>query len=149
MIFVKLDTLRKVHGLLFHPKMEVIVMGDEFGNNQAISSVERSGVADIHKNEFSNSGVVSEVITQSTISDKSKVVAALLCFFLGWLGVHRFYLGRVGTGVVMLIFTLLGWFTWEILIGFGFMAIVAIWELIDFIRILCNSLVDTQGRKLR
>jgi len=99
--------------------------------------------------EFNNSGVVGEVVTQSTMSDKSKVAAALLSFFLGMLGIHRFYLGRVGSGAVMLICTVLGWLTAGIIVGFGLIAIVAIWDLIDFIRILCNSLVDAQGRKLR
>lgn len=33
---------------------------------------------------------------------KSKSVAYLLWFFLGWLGVHRFYLGKVGTGILYL-----------------------------------------------
>ena len=47
---------------------------------------------------------------------KSKVTAALLCFFLGAFGVHRFYVGKVGTGVAM-IFTLGG---------------LGIWTLIDF-----------------
>jgi len=30
-------------------------------------------------------------------------VAYLLCFFLGWWGAHRLYLGEKGTGIVMLI----------------------------------------------
>lgn len=57
----------------------------------------------IMSDEFNNSGVAGEVVTQSTMSDKSKVAAALLSFFLGMLGIHRFYLGRVGSGAVMLI----------------------------------------------
>lgn len=99
--------------------------------------------------EFNNSGVAGEVVTQFTMSDKSKVVAALLSFFFGMLGIHRFYLGRIGSGVVMLICTVLGWLTVGILVGFGLIAFVSLWDLIDFIRILCNSLVDAQGRKLR
>jgi TM2 domain-containing membrane protein YozV len=39
-------------------------------------------------------------------TNKSKIVAALLAFFLGVLGVHRFYLGRTGSGIVMLVLTI-------------------------------------------
>ena len=99
--------------------------------------------------EFYNSGVAGEVVTQSTLSDKSKVAAALLSFFLGMLGIHRFYLGRVGTGAAMLILTVLGWLTSSIIIGFVFLIVVGIWDVIDFFRILFNSLGDAQGRKLR
>ncbi|MBB5713553.1 TM2 domain-containing protein [Sphingomonas aerophila] len=38
-------------------------------------------------------------------TSKNKIVAALLAFFLGVLGVHRFYLGRTGSGIVMLVLT--------------------------------------------
>lgn len=100
-------------------------------------------------NEFNNSGFAGEVVTQSAVSDKSKVAAALLAFFLGTFGIHRFYLGRSGSGAMMLICTIFGWFTAGIIIGFGLIAITAVWALIDFIRILCNGLVDAQGRKLR
>ena len=34
-------------------------------------------------------------------SPKSKAVALLLCIFLGFLGVHRFYVGKAGTGVLL------------------------------------------------
>ena len=37
------------------------------------------------------------------MSDKSRIVAALLCFFLGYLGIHRFYVGKIGTGVLWLL----------------------------------------------
>lgn len=99
--------------------------------------------------EFNNNGVVNEIVTQSTISDKSKIAAALLSFFLGMFGIHRFYLGRTGSGAVMLVLTLIGCFTSGLIVGLGLIMIVGIWDLIDFIRILCNSLVDSQGRKLR
>lgn len=99
--------------------------------------------------EFNNSGITGEVVTQSTLSDKSKVAAALLSFFLGMFGIHRFYLGRVGSGAAMLILTILGWLTTGIIVGMVLLFIVGIWDVIDFFRILFNSLGDSQGRKLR
>lgn len=44
---------------------------------------------------------------------KSKFVAYLLWFFLGLLGVHKFYLGKIGMGIVYLFtggFFTIGWF---------------------------------------
>tara|TARA_B100000963_G_C22465960_1_gene597899 strand:- start:193 stop:393 length:201 start_codon:yes stop_codon:yes gene_type:complete len=64
---------------------------------------------------------------------KDKTTAALLCFFLGFWGVHRFYVGKIGTGVAM-IFTLGG---------------LGIWTLIDFIMILVGSFTDANGKKLK
>lgn len=103
----------------------------------------------IMSDEFNNSGVVGEVVTQSTLSDKSKVAAALLSFFLGMFGIHRFYLGRVGSGVAMLILSIIGGLTTGIIVGFVLLFIVGIWDVVDFFRILFNNLGDAQGRKLR
>ena len=33
---------------------------------------------------------------------KSKTTALLLCIFLGGFGVHRFYMGRIGSGLLWL-----------------------------------------------
>ena len=70
---------------------------------------------------------------QDNKSPKSWVVALLLCFFLGGLGVHRFYVGKVGTGIIQLL--TVG--------GFG------IWALIDFIIILVGSFSDSEGKTLK
>lgn len=63
-------------------------------------------------------------------SPRSRLVALLLCWFLGVFGAHRFYVGKVGTGVLMLV--TLG--------GFG------IWTLIDLIIIIVGAFRDAEGR---
>lgn len=66
------------------------------------------------------------------VSDKKILPAFLLCFFLGWLGVHRFYVGKIGTGILQII-------------TFGGLGI---WYLIDFIMIIVGAFTDKSGRKL-
>lgn len=83
------------------------------------------------------------------LSSKSKVCAALLSFFLGGLGIHRFYLGKVGSGLAILTLYILGVLTVWFYVGFLFFFLTSLIALIDFIRILCGSLRDSQGRKLR
>jgi TM2 domain-containing membrane protein YozV len=62
-------------------------------------------------------------------SEKNFVAALLLCFFVGFLGAHRFYVGKIGTGILQLITA--G--------GFG------IWVLIDFIMIAIGKFTDKKG----
>lgn len=47
---------------------------------------------------------VPNSLTVTAPNGKSKIAAALLAFFLGGLGVHKFYLGQVGLGIVYLLF---------------------------------------------
>ena len=43
------------------------------------------------------------------VGDKNKIAAALLAFFLGGLGIHKFYLNKSGAGIIMLLCGTIGW----------------------------------------
>jgi TM2 domain-containing membrane protein YozV len=62
---------------------------------------------------------------------KSPVVAYLLLIFLGMFGAHRFYLGKTGTAVTMLILTILGIASLVVVVGVFLLAAVGIWTLVD------------------
>ena len=62
---------------------------------------------------------------------KSTLLAYILWFFLGLFGLHRMYLGRVGSGIAMLALHGLSWLTQYILIGCVGFAILGLWWLID------------------
>ena len=73
------------------------------------------------------------VVYHTNVSGKSRGVALLLCVSLGWFGIHKFYLGKVGLG-------LLYFFTFG-LMGFG--------VLVDVLRLLPGSPRDGYGLPLR
>ena len=63
---------------------------------------------------------------------KSFLVTELLCFFLGFLGVHRFYTGYIGLGILQLL-------------TFGF---CGLWQFIDLIFISLGKYQDVNGQDL-
>ena len=65
-------------------------------------------------------------------TDKRILPAFLLCFFLGFLGVHRFYVGKIGSGIAQLL-TLGG---------------LGIWALIDLIILATGTFTDSEGNKI-
>ncbi len=69
---------------------------------------------------------------------KSKLVAVLLAFFLGSIGIHDFYLGYTKFGIFKIVLT--------VCTGVG----GSIWALIDFIRLLTGSInADANGVPLK
>jgi TM2 domain-containing membrane protein YozV len=62
---------------------------------------------------------------------KSMAVAYALLIFLGQLGLHRFYLGRVGSGITQLLLGVIGWATVIVVIGFVPLIVLWIWLLVD------------------
>ncbi|MGI5215012.1 TM2 domain-containing protein [Plantactinospora sp. CA-290183] len=75
---------------------------------------------------------MSATDTAPAVGQKSWLVALLLCFFVGVIGVHRFYVGKVGTGILMIV-------------TFGGLGL---WVLIDFIMIAVGKFTDKQGQVL-
>jgi TM2 domain-containing membrane protein YozV/cold shock CspA family protein len=82
------------------------VRGDLQGGIRSVpngSDVDFEAEKDTAKNIYAVAG-------QSVLSgDKNKIVAALLAFFLGWLGIHKFYLGKNTAGIIMLLCGTVGW----------------------------------------
>ena len=102
---------------------------------------------------------------------KSKIVAALLAFFLGTLGIHSFYMGNKKKGFIQLGASLVGYILFAVgvsktitavsaigttaavsasvspllIVGIVLLLGVSIWALVDFIRILTGGLAPEEG----
>ncbi|WP_151530258.1 MULTISPECIES: TM2 domain-containing protein [Corynebacterium] len=72
------------------------------------------------------------------VQQKSKVLAAVLAFFLGTFGVHNFYLGRNGRGAAQLVCTIFGYLGLLFIIGAFVLIAVGIWAFVEFIMILAG-----------
>jgi TM2 domain-containing membrane protein YozV len=66
-------------------------------------------------------------------SEKLILPAFVLCLLFGMFGAHRFYVGKIGTGILMIL-------------TFGGLGI---WSLIDLVVILCGEFTDRDGNKIR
>ena len=85
--------------------------------SKSFKSVKRNNVSTLNQN----------------VSNKDWLTTLLLCFFLGYLGIHRFYVGKTGTAIVQLI-TCGG---------------CGIWTLIDFIVICMGNFTDAEGKFIK
>ncbi|MBQ3247022.1 MAG: TM2 domain-containing protein [Alistipes sp.] len=85
--------------------------------------------------ENQNTNPVSEqTSTQVQQQNQNRwLIVLLLCFFLGGLGIHRFYVGKTGTAIAQLL-TCGG---------------CGIWTLIDFIMILLGNFTDAEGNVIK
>ena len=85
-----------------------------------------------NNNNASSSASASAMFgNASNVSPKSWLVTLLLCLFLGIIGIHRFYVGKIGTGILMILLLMTG--------------VSAIWAIIDLILIILGKFKDKQG----
>lgn len=90
-----------------------------------------------------------QMLIEQRISNeaKSPLLAYLLLIFVGGLGIHRFYLGRTGSGVAMLLLLILGAVTLPIGVGLILLPALGIWMLADLF--LIPGMVNQQRDLLR
>ncbi|MFD1362731.1 TM2 domain-containing protein [Lentibacillus salinarum] len=72
-----------------------------------------------------------EVEARKAYAAKNIALCYILWFFLGQLGIHRFYTGRVGSGITQLLLGLIGWATSWLLVGYLLLIPLWIWLFID------------------
>lgn len=73
---------------------------------------------------------VNEVVSQA---GQNGIVLLIVCIFLGVLGIHRFMVGKIGTGILMLL-----------TFGAG-----GIWWIIDIIIIVAGGFTDKSGNRIK
>jgi TM2 domain-containing membrane protein YozV len=108
------------------------------------------------------------------ISQKSRLATTLLAWFLGYFGAHRFYTGKTGTAVIMLLMGILAGVCWfggvfsslgvvgdtsfsGVIVGMiAFMIVggllysaVWVWSIIDFIIAVTGNFKDSQGKVIK
>lgn len=107
----------------------LLILVVSFSNSYASFPVKRqvaTSLQSIEKNAIDNYELA---LSPQSTSGKSQLTALLLCIFVGWLGIHRFYLGYIWQGIVQLL-------------TFG---VFGIWTLIDLIRIITGDLQPKNG----
>lgn len=116
------DCLVEVNGKMYC-KADISNVVNEAKQQSAAAS---SSPNVIINNSNNNSNVNNNNNMGTMYPQKSKIVALLLCLFVGFLGIHRFYVGKIGTGILY-------FFT------FGFLGIGV---LIDLVLIAVGSFRD-------
>lgn len=80
------------------------------------------------------SGLVQAVNIYRTVRPKSKIAAGVLAILLGWLGIHKFYLGHAGKGILFIVVSLLTF-------GFGMLVTIPV-SIVEGVIYLTKSDVD-------
>lgn len=75
--------------------------------------------------------------SRQMVSHRSRLAAGLLGIFLGGIGVHRFYMGYIGIGIIQILVTIIS-------CGYG-----AIWGFVEGIICLSGGMRDADGLELR
>jgi len=86
------------------------------------------------------------------ISPKSRLATTLLAFFFGGFGAHRFYIGKIGTAIVMLLLGIVGAVTtglFWLFLGWFCVVALGIWVLVDFFVAVTGNMKDSEGKLIK
>lgn len=84
------------------------------------------------RNPFAPTYGINQQATTVIVRQKSLLIAYLLWFFLGWLGLHKLYLRQPFMALFYVILFAIGSTTWHIILGIPF---IVLWGLLMFIDI--------------
>ncbi|MBB4006968.1 TM2 domain-containing protein [Allorhizobium taibaishanense] len=90
-----------------------------------------------------------QILIEQRVTNEAKSMGGsyALWFFVGYLGGHRFYLGRKGSAITMLLMTIVGWLLAVVGVGLILLAAVGLWLLID--AFLIPGMVAEHKNKVR
>jgi TM2 domain len=97
-----------------------------------VSTLDGSDAAGSPADAPAASAVQSREWVREDQSEYTRLPVFVLCLLLGWFGVHRFFVGKIGTGVLQLV-TIGG---------------LGLWTLYDLILIVFAAFTDSSGRKI-
>ena len=92
--------------------------------------------------------VAPQVHVVQQVGTKEVGIAYALLIFLGGLGIHRFYLGRVGSALALLVLWQLGAWTWWTGVGLIFGAAAVLWWIVDLF-VLGSMVREENARRMR
>ena len=97
--------------------------------------------------ENENNNIENEVKEEINVNKKSRLTALILCWFLGFLGVHRMYAGKIGSGFLMLYGTIVAAciLYMDLLLGLIAFTVVGAFVVNDFLRIATKTFNDCYG----
>jgi len=113
------------------PAYKVIIEPEKF-TRRIIGEI-RKGIREDKQQEEMQTGLPQSKTETAAVSDKKRLLAAILCAAFGIFGAHRFYAGKVRTGVLQLL-TIGG---------------LGIWYAIDFLIVLFGEFTDSEGRQIK
>lgn len=116
---------------LFYKILQDKTLQDKISKKKEDIQMNDNSNTNININAAANTSQTNSTLVMPTEkSPRSRLTAGLLCFFLGIFGIHRIYVGKIGTGIL--------WMLTGGLFGIG--------ELIDFFMIIFGAFKDAEGR---
>ena len=84
------------------------------------------------------------------VSTKNRFTALMLCWFLGFFGVHRLYAGKLGSGFLMLYGTIVSTLVLIVCAPIGYMCFITMLALVanDFAVIAFGQFKDCYGKQM-